>query len=91
MTYFWENPVLGVNPRCLTGMTVQTLLLPSDSFNEVEAKRWAQGHGYKYGKVHTTNFYHRIRQREPDDFVSGSFRTVAFGDGGIKAVVGCPR
>lgn len=35
-----------------------------------------------------TNTSYRYRIRDPDEFVEGSFRTISFGDTGIKAVVG---
>jgi hypothetical protein len=80
------------NPAtCTTGMEVQTLLFPKSEFSALRAKGWAEKHGFKYGKVHTTGEFHRLRQRSPEEFVKGSFRTIAFGRKGIKAVVGCPR
>lgn len=92
----FARPVLTGNPddrRCPRGMEVQTLLFDRDDFTTKQAKRWAKDHDFRYGKVDTTDDYHRLRQREPSAFTSGSFRTITFGapKEGIKAVVGCPK
>jgi hypothetical protein len=87
-TQYLPNPVA---PVCDRGMTVQTILFPREKFTPLRAKAWAQHHGFKYGKVDTTGDYQRLRQYDPNKFVKGTFRTISFGKGGIKAVVGCPR
>lgn len=56
-----------------------------------QAKRWLSDHGYKTPQVDTTAEYHRFRQRPPFDFQRATFRTIAFGKRGIKAVVAVPR
>lgn len=86
--YPWE---MMSNPTCPRGMEVQTVLFPVGEFTVNQAKTWARKHDMHARKVDTTEQYHRLRQRDPDDFVYGSFRTINFGDSGIKAVVGCPR
>ena len=94
MTLFWQNPIFSGNPRerrCPRGLEVQTLLFPTDEFTLKQAKSWARKNDFRYGKVDTTANYHRLRQREPEDFTSGSFRTIEFGESSIKAVTGCPR
>jgi hypothetical protein len=92
MSFFWRNPTLrSPNRQCPRGLEVQTILFPVDEFTETQAKHWARINDKRYGKVDTTESYHRLRQRDPNDFTNGSFRTIEFGDSGIKAVVGCPR
>lgn len=94
--FSWESrfavPTLVGNPRrCPRGLEVATILFPVDEFTVKQAKAWAKSHGKRYGKVDTTENYHRLRQRDPDDFTEGSMRTIEFGESGIKAVTGCPR
>ena len=50
-----------------------------------KAKAWAKAHGYRYGKVHTTDQYIRIRQSSPKG--KATMRTIPFGTKGIRAVV----
>ena len=79
--------------RCTRGMEVQTLIFPG-GFGERRAKRWAKGHDYRFGKVDVSRSTGsiRLRQREPIDFVDGSFRTITVDDrAGVQAVVGCPK
>lgn len=63
---------------------VQSLLFDRDFFTPSEAKNWARKHGFRYGKVHSTNRYHRLRQYSP--LGEGPFRTIKFTEG-IKAIV----
>lgn len=93
MDWLSPNPFgLASNPQCPRGLEVQTLLFPRPDFTESAAKAWAKSHDMRYGKVDSTANYHRLRQREPEDFVAGSFRTIDFeGGDGIKAVVACPK
>jgi hypothetical protein len=66
-------------------MDVQSLLFDRDAgWTESKAKAWAKSHGYKYGKVDTTDQYVRIRQFEPKGHKVK--RTITFGRG-IRAVV----
>lgn len=79
------------NP-CSRGLKVQSIMFSTDNFTAKQAKAWAKGHGYRYGKVDSTENYHHLRQRDPDDFSKGSIRTIQFGDDtGIKATTGCLR
>ena len=64
---------------------VQSLLMDRDYFTKSAAKKWARRHGFRYGKVHTTGRYHRLRQYSPKG--EGPFRTITFAEG-IKAIVG---
>lgn len=80
------------NPRCPRGMKLQTLLFDRDVFTETQAKAWAKRHKKRYGKVDTTENFHRLRQVDPKKFVKGSFRTDAERwPAGIEAVYGCPK
>jgi hypothetical protein len=66
-------------------MDVQSLLFDrSAGWTAAKAKAWAKGHGYRHGKVHTTDQYIRIRQFDPKGLRVK--RTVTFGHG-IRAVV----
>lgn len=63
--------------------SVQSLLFDVDRFSPSAAKKWAADHGFHYGKIHTTERYHRLRQFEP---TGKPCRTVEFAPD-IKAVV----
>jgi hypothetical protein len=70
-------------------MDVQSLLFDRDAgWTPSTAKAWAKSHGYKYGKVHSTDQYVRIRQFDPKGFKVK--RTIPFGRG-IRAVVARER
>lgn len=68
-------------------MVVQSLIFSKEKFTEAEAKAWAREHDYKSSGVDETEDSYRIRQRDPGDFVSSSFRTVEL-DTGVSAVMG---
>lgn len=68
---------------------VQSLLFDRSRYNIPAAKGWAKRHGYKYGDVDATDDYVHLRQRQPEEFQKGTFRTIVFGHG-INAVVGRP-
>ena len=72
--------------RCPTGSEVQSILVPRSKFSVEEAKHWASHHGFKASKVDVTDQYIRLRQRDPKGL--GRMRTIRFGTGGVKAVVG---
>lgn len=74
---------------CEVGTGVQTLLFPRGLFTAPAAKNWARKHGFKAVKVDTTANFFRLRQDPPESFIRRTFRTIEFGDSGIKAVVGC--
>ncbi len=66
-------------------MDVQSLLFDrSAGWTASKAKEWARSHGYRHGKVHTTDQYIRIRQFDPKGLRVK--RTITFGHG-IRAVV----
>src|SRR5208282_5080968 len=66
-------------------MDVQSLLFDrSAGWTQAKAKAWAKSHGYRHGKVHTTDQYIRIRQFDPKGLRVK--RTITFGHG-IRAVV----
>lgn len=80
------NPV---SRRGSRSSRVQSLLLPRSKFSPATAKAWARSHGYRATKVDVTDRYIRLRQAAPGSFAR--LRTVPFGSGGIKAVVGFGR
>jgi hypothetical protein len=73
--------------RLRPSMTVQTLIFPKTHFARVAALAWARSHGYKTDTVNETGTSYRIRQRQVGRMGPKTFRTIAFGDSGIKAVV----
>ena len=66
---------------------VQTLIFPKPKFTEASAVSWAKEHGFKTDKVDETGSSFRLRQLDPGRAGPRTFRTIAFGDSGIKAVV----
>jgi hypothetical protein len=67
---------------------VQSLLFNKSAFPVGKAQSWAKHHGFAYGRVERGGGdMLRLRQRNPSDYVSGSFRTVALTDG-VEAVIG---
>ena len=68
-------------------LTVQTLIFAKSKFDKAEALSWAQEHSFKAEKVDETEDSYRLRQRDPSEFVEGSFKTVALTDG-VNAVMG---
>lgn len=64
---------------------VSSLLFSKDFFSESQARAWAANHGFKFGSVHETKNYFRLRQIEPG--VMADFRTIEFTPG-IRAIVG---
>ena len=68
---------------------IQTLLFDRDVFSAALAKAWAKGHGFRYGKVESTDNFHRFRQHDPSLYRPSTFRTIELTEG-VKAVVGVP-
>jgi len=91
------NDVIGVvsksdgdieDEETLKAFVVQTLIFSKDSFDSAqETKDWAKAHDFKSGKVDETGTSYRLRQRDPGDFDSDTFRTITITTG-VKAVVG---
>jgi hypothetical protein len=67
--------------------TVQTLIFDKEKFTVEQAKKWARDHDFKDDSVDETEDSIRLRQRDPGDFIEGSFRTIELTDG-VKAVIG---
>ena len=66
-------------------MSIQALLFDRDAgWTASKAKEWAKSHGYKYGKVHVTDQYVRIRQFDPKGLKVKRTKTLGRG---IRAVV----
>lgn len=60
---------------------IQSILFDKDKWTVDRAKEWLKDHGYKYGKVDTTDKYHRFRQLDPKQF-DGNIRTSGGKDSG---------
>jgi hypothetical protein len=69
----------------------QTILFDRSKWNASAAEKWLSRHSKKTPEVDETARYLRYRQRPPEDFQRGTFRTIPFGHGGIKAVIGVPK
>ncbi len=65
---------------------IQALLFDGSIWKAPGARRWMKDHDYKpIKRVHKTENYLRYRLSEPDS--SKTYRTIDFGDSGIKAVM----
>ena len=70
------------------GYVVQSLILSKQRFSTVEsAVAWVEDNGFRVRKIDETEKTYRFRQREPNDFQDGSFRTIEL-DEGVLATVG---
>ena len=69
---------------------VQTLIFSKPKFTRASAVKWAKDHDFKSSKVDETGTSFRLRQKPPDSFTEGSFRTITLTDG-VKAVIGIPK
>lgn len=77
--------------QCPTGMQAQSIIFPiANGWTKRRARAWLLSHGHKAPRCDETADYLRYRQADPDGFKKGSFRTIEFGDSGIKAIVACP-
>lgn len=66
---------------------IQTLIFSKEDYTEEEAKEWAKAHDFRADKVDETEDSYRLRQKDPEDFEEGSFRTIDLTDG-VRAVIG---
>ncbi len=67
---------------------IQTLIFDKKKFNMSEAKKWADAHAFKAGKVDTEKNTLRIRQFNPNKIKrGGECRTFQLGGSGVKAVL----
>jgi len=74
----------------MSNYIVQSILLPTDTYSEKEARKWAIDHDYTVRKIHTTKNFHRIRQHTPNYAKSKgciNIRTIPIGNEGIKFIV----
>ena len=67
--------------------TLQTLVFDNRDWTRERAVEWARNHDFRSDKVDETSTSFRLRQRDPDDFQEGSFRTINITTG-LKAVIG---
>lgn len=64
---------------------VQSVLIPTDRYTLRAARKWIKEHGFVDEGVDETERYYRFRQFEPTRHYA--YRTISFGDSGIKAVI----
>jgi len=70
---------------------IQTLILSKEKFKTKQAAiKWIEEHDFHSTKVDETNSSYRFRQKDPSDFIEGSFRTIELTEG-VKAVIGRPK
>lgn len=68
--------------------TVQSIIFSKEVFSSADACReWLRSHDFKVPAVDETETSYRFRQREPSEFVDGSFRTIELRNG-VSAVIG---
>lgn len=75
--------------KCKTGLTVQSIMFPQGYWSLKQARKWLRDRGHKAGKPDITDNFYRFRQYSSSKFKD--FRTIEFGDSGIKAIIGCPK
>lgn len=78
---------LNENKTKADSTTVQSLIFDKELFTNETAKNWAKEKEFKADLVDDTSESIRIRQRDPNDFLEDSFRTIELTDG-VKAVIG---
>ena len=65
---------------------IQSILIPRDLYRDIRmATYWVYDHNYIVDKVDITDTYFRFRQYAPRK--NQTYRTIKFGEEGIKAVV----
>jgi hypothetical protein len=69
------------------GMKVQSLIFDAAKFAAAQAREWADAHEFSSAKVDETEQSFRLRQIDPDEFDSSTFRTIRLRPG-VSAVVG---
>lgn len=58
---------------------VQIVIFTKDKWTQTNAKVWLENHNLKFSKIDETDTSFRFRQREPNEFKEGSFRTITPG------------
>jgi hypothetical protein len=61
---------------------VQSVLLRKSKYTKHEAIEWIKKHNYHHHKIDETREFFRFRQRNPDSFPGGRFRTIPLGSDG---------
>jgi len=69
------------------GTVIQSLIFDKELFTAETAKKWALDHDFKADLVDDTGESIRLRQKDPNEFLEDSFRTIELTDG-VKAVIG---
>lgn len=78
----------------MTATRIHSLLFDRERWTPAAARAWAKMHGYStryYAAAAPSEDYFRFRQLATKHFQADSFRTIAFGRAGIKAVIGRPK
>lgn len=69
---------------------IQSILFPVAIWSIPHAKKWLKTHRYKYGKVETTNRFHRFRQRNPSK--NDRYRIFRLSNsGGVEFILRYPK
>jgi hypothetical protein len=69
---------------------IQSILFPVITWRPSDARKWLKRHGYKYGKIDTTQKYHRFRQKQPSK--SNKYRIFKLpNSAGIEFILSYPR
>lgn len=82
----WEKEAAAPKKK-RRALRVQSLIFSKQVFSRKKAVEWAKTHDFKARDVDETETSYRLRQRPPNRFKPGSFRTVAL-TRGVKAVLG---
>lgn len=69
---------------------IQTLIFDKNKFTKADSRTWAYEHGFRHRTIEETENSYRIRQENPENFKSDSFRTIELKEG-IKSVIGLPN
>lgn len=65
---------------------LQTFIFKRERWNLTDARRWLRQHKHAH-EADVLKLTYRFRQRDPQDFIATSFRTIQIAPG-IEAVVG---
>ena len=81
-----------IRPSFDRSTQVQSLLFANYVWSVAGAKRWAKGHGFRYGDADDYAANVRLRQHDPADYRPATFRTITLdAQFGIKAIIGVPK
>lgn len=72
------------------GTAIQSLVFDKRVFSARSARSWAASHGFRAGKTEDLLNTIRLRQRQPGQFLDGTFRTIPLDDG-VQAIIASPK